>query len=111
MAFQGIVVRVAAVIFLIFFIIIGYAMYNSKYDDMYPDVISQCPDYWEVRDKAGVPTCFNTNSLGKDSCSKVMNFNTPDWLGQNSLCRKNQWASSCDLTWDGVSNNRKACPV
>ena len=38
-----------------------------------------------------------------------MNFNNPPWSGSNGLCVKSKWARTCDLTWDGVTNNADAC--
>ena len=38
-----------------------------------------------------------------------MNFNTGLWTGDDGICNKQKWANSCDLTWDGITNNPNAC--
>ena len=39
-----------------------------------------------------------------------MNFNTGPWASSDGLCNKSKWAKACNLTWDGVTNNKNACP-
>ena len=38
-----------------------------------------------------------------------MNFTTSPWTGDDGLCNKSKWAKACNLTWDGVTNNKNAC--
>lgn len=104
-SFQKITIGVAIIILIICLIFIGYSLYKSTYKSAWPPVEADCPDYWIDKDS----DCINVKELGSDSCPREMNFNSSFWSGDDGLCRKYQWAKGCDLTWDGVTNNRQAC--
>jgi len=106
-SFQKITIGVAVILLICCLIFIGYSLYNSKYNTAYPPVEAACPDYWI--DKDG--DCVNVKELGADTglCRGPINFNNKHWTGDNGLCAKAKWARQCNLTWDGVSNNRDAC--
>ena len=38
-----------------------------------------------------------------------MNFTTDEFIGTDGLKNKCNWAKSCDLTWDGITNNSDVC--
>jgi len=50
-------------------------------------------------------------NLGKSNCALPMDFTQPNWSGKKGICNKYTWAKSCNLTWDGISNNVNACPT
>ena len=109
MNFQKIVLMIAIILLILALIVFGSMLYTDK--KVYPPVQAQCPDYW-IDMSGGIGTggyCINTKNLGKGSCSSKMNFNTGLWSGDDGLCNKQKWANSCDLTWDGVTNNPNAC--
>ena len=38
-----------------------------------------------------------------------MDFNEVPYNTTNGLCAKYKWAKDCDLTWDGITNNKSIC--
>ena len=115
--FQKIVLSTAIVVFIILIIFIAILLYKSKYDVAFPPTVSQCPDYWiDKQDQNGSSDldnssqmCTNVKNLGNVSCDKTMDFTGSFWQGATGMCNKYKWAKSCDLTWDGITNNTSAC--
>jgi hypothetical protein len=115
--FQKIVLSIAIIVFIILIIFIAILLYRSKYDVKFPPTISQCPDYWiDKQDQNGSADlnnssqmCTNVKNLGNVSCDKTMDFTGSFWQGATGTCNKYKWAKSCDLTWDGITNNTSAC--
>ncbi len=103
--FQKTVSTVAIVILIISLCFIGIALYRAKYKSAYPPAIANCPDYWD----ASGNLCLNTMNLGNSRCSVPMDFTGPGWSGADGPCSKQRWAKSCNLTWDGISDNVKLC--
>lgn len=109
MNFQKSVLTIAIILLILALVVFGAMLYVNKVE--YPPVDAQCPDYW-IDMSGGMGTggyCINTKNLGKGSCPSKMNFNTGMWTGDDGLCNKKKWAESCDLTWDGITNNNYAC--
>tara|TARA_B100000424_G_C22944224_1_gene502455 strand:+ start:4385 stop:4771 length:387 start_codon:yes stop_codon:yes gene_type:complete len=118
--FQKTTLTIALVIFIILMIFIGAVLYKNKYDKKYPPVIASCPDYW-IDEEPPISAdslnnidfqttkCKNIKNLGKDSCSKTMNFTGEFWEGESGDCNKSKWAKNCDLSWDGITNNPDVC--
>lgn len=106
--FQKTVTTIAIIILIISLCFIGIALYRQKYNSDYPPVIPNCPDYWDMSDNN---VCKNIKNLGNDNegCRGEKDFSTPQWAGQAGLCGKYKWAKSCNLTWDGISNNPELC--
>ena len=106
--FQKGVLLVATCLLILLLAAVAAFAYHSKYGQEYPPVQSQCPDYWTVNKDN---TCTNVKNLG--SCTgggqHNMDFTTEEWTGADGLTKKCQWAKNCDLVWDGVTNNTKAC--
>lgn len=116
MNFQKIVLTVAVVLLIIFLMMVGYMLYKQKYNAEFPPTVSDCPDYWldvSGNDASGneivSPYCYNVKNLGSGTCEKKMDFSTSFWSSSDGLCKKQKWANSCNLTWDGVTNNNNAC--
>lgn len=65
---------------------------------------SNCPDFWKDLSNGNGSNCVNIQNLGKCS-EKNVDFTTSKWNGNNSMCKKYEWARKCDLTWDGITNN------
>jgi len=103
--FQKTVMTVAIVILIIVLCFIGIVLYRQKSSIVYPPVIPNCPDYWDVSGNK----CINSMSLGNPQCNVPMDFTTAKWSGNTSNCLKYMWAKSCNLTWDGISDNAEIC--
>ena len=121
MNFQNTVMTIALVLFIVIMIFIGSVLYQNKFGKEFPPVIGTCPDYWinkEVtfnnnnnnnNNEYKMQKCFNQKNLGKPECSKNMDFSSDYWNGSDGDCRKYKWAKSCDITWDGITNNPSLC--
>jgi len=114
MSFQYIILSVAFVMLCIMLIMIGVLLYHQKYTEVFPPVLGSCPDYWEYKKiknnetNKEDPMCLNVMNLG--TCpNKTMDFTTSEFNGTNGLCNKQKWARKCNLSWDGITNNTKAC--
>ena len=115
--FQKIVLSVAIIVFIIVLIFIAIVLYKGKYDVKFPPTVSQCPDYWiDNQDQNGSndlnntsQLCTNVKNLGNVSCDKTVDFSGAFWQGATGNCNKYKWAKSCDLTWDGITNNPNIC--
>ncbi len=120
--FQKIVATIAIIIFIILMIFIASVLYNNKYGVAFPPTVSECPDYWLDKQKTinsdesmgnenahTKQSCLNIKNLGKSSCLKNMDFTGDFWQGSTGDCNKYKWAKSCDLTWDGITNNTSLC--
>ena len=105
--FQQTVATIAIIILILSLCFIGIALYRQKYNSDYPPVIPNCPDYWDMSGNI----CINTKSLGNDNdgCRGEVDFSGARWAGQSGLCGKHEWAKSCNLTWDGISDNPELC--
>ncbi len=107
--FQYIISGVATISLILLLVIFGVMLYYAKSKEIYPPVTADCPDYWLSKQEGKKHLCYNHLNLGKNSCNKTMNFNTEQWKGVDHICKKQQWAKNCDLTWDGITNSSKQC--
>ena len=116
--FNKIVLTIAIVVLLIALIVLGIFLSKSMFEDTYPPVISDCPDYWDVSyNTANDVICTNISTInsgkGTNECS---NYEVNQFLNEGTeindvICNKQKWAKSCGITWDGVTNNNKACEL
>ena len=108
MNFQQVVLTVAICLLIVILILTSLIAYRAKETDQFPPVIAQCPDYWKVEDNN---TCTNVHNLGRGDggCSNSMDFTTEEYAGADGLRKKCEWAKSCDLTWDGITNSERNC--
>jgi hypothetical protein len=113
MSFQDTVMSISITLLIIVLCFIGIALYNQKYKTDYPPTIANCPDYWEDQSEGNNGAkCVNVKNLGNPSCSNTMDFSTAQWAGGDAgKCNKSKWATTCNLTWDGISDNTDICGV
>jgi hypothetical protein len=100
MSFQRNTTIVALVILILVLLIVAFMMYRAKKNAAWPPMISECPDYFEV---VAPEKCNNVRSLG--TCFGTIDFSGPNFQGQAGLKSKKQWAESCGVVWDGITNN------
>jgi len=104
--FRKTIVVVAIILLIISLVMIGMSMGNSKYNQKFPPIVAECPDYWIRKNNL----CINKKNIGAQICHSNMDFtNSAQWTGSDGLCNKKSWAQKCNLTWDGVTNNINAC--
>ena len=102
--FQMIVISISVIFLIIMLVIIGIAMYKKKYTQVFPPIVSNCPDYWEDKSIGNSSNCVNIKNLG--TCGvKSKDFSGTDWTSNEGICNKAKWARNCNLTWDGITNN------
>ena len=126
--FQKKTLMVASAILIILLAIVGI-MLQQKNNETFPPSTSSCPDYWvnsnyfKDDDNAynnaavsglesivdSIPSdenhCVNLHDIGLSSCPKNKNFETDEFQSIEGDCKKKEWAKSCNLTWDGITNN------
>lgn len=102
--FQSAVLTVFSILLIIVLLIIGVSLYTAKYSSAYPPVLANCPDYWLDNSSGNASECINVKSLGNSACQRKMDFSSYS-TGNAGLCSKKKWANSCNVTWDGISNN------
>lgn len=110
--FNKIVLHTATVLFIIVMLILGISFHQLTKDVAYPPVIAECPDYWEAnKEQDGSTFCLNTMNLGGRSSDMCNKFYPDQFSGSKKqiLCNKHKLARNCNLTWDGVTNNDRAC--
>ena len=107
MTFQTTLIRIAIVILAISILIIGIILYRQGNNALYPPMISDCPDYWDINKTTCIKPIINNSSSSK--CSNIDFGASPIYKGDNGLCEKQRWAKLCDVTWDGITNNNDLC--
>ena len=63
MIFQKMVLTAAIVILIIMLVIIGMSLSKASYEDTWPPIVGDCPDYWVDMSGNG-EACMNSHSLG-----------------------------------------------
>ena len=112
MNFQKIILTIATVLLIVILVVIGISLSKATVEDVWPPIVGECPDYWVDMSGNG-EACFNTHSLGKcnipsDTNGKnTMNFNQSPFTGANGECSKYKWATTCEVTWDGITSGIK----
>jgi len=120
-SFQVIVLSIAVVVLVLVLTFIGVVMSKQNNSQVYPPVMNDCPDYWEVRpDGSGcnIPNQGKVNSgpasftadtkalLTDKNDVKYINFKDNAW---SQVCTKKCWAANNNIFWDGVSNYNGTC--
>jgi hypothetical protein len=108
-SFQNIVLITATIILIITLCFIGLALYRQKYKSDYPPIIANCPDYW-IDSSGNGAACMPDSKNLIGTCTGTMDFTKPQWSAQGTgQCSKYKWAKSCNLSWDGITNNADIC--
>jgi hypothetical protein len=97
---------------ILFVAIVGGVMYYYKNKQIYPPVISACPDFYNLD---GSNNCIRTAAwpVGTSECS-TLNFSDLSYLlpgtkTGSGICNKKNMATTCGVTWDGITNNSSIC--
>ena len=100
MDFKKIVILIMFSFLVIIFSFLTYVLYKTKHKYVYAPEVSKCPDSFDIQNNNNKVSCYNKNKLG--TCMDKTRFNSSDF--GNSIKDKNEWATSCGLTWDGITN-------
>ena len=124
--FQKTTLFVASVILIISLIILGFIIRNTLANQEFPPIKNECPDYWDVSHNitTGKLNCVNrlknnnVNNCTNNNDTECNNFYTINWetragsqIEEDIVCAKYQWAKQKGLSWDGITNNSKACKI
>ena len=90
MGFQTIVLVVSIIVLIIILVIIGITLSKASYEEQWPPVVGECPDYWVDMSGNG-EECFNSHSLGRCNVPSegekgTMNFNQSPAKESASSC-------------------------
>ena len=107
MTFQSTVMTVAISFLIVSLCFIGLALYRQKYNSVYPPVIPNCPDYWDMSGNI----CISNPKVGNQTptCTDSKDFTSEMYAGFAGACNKYKWAKECNLTWDGITNIANTC--
>ncbi len=105
--FQKIIMAIAIVALIVILVLVGIALSKAKTNQIWPPIVSKCPDYWLDLSGNGA-ACFNKQGLGtcnkpSDTNQNVMNFNTSPYNAADGACAKYNWAKNCGVAWDGIT--------
>lgn len=104
----------AIVILIIVLIIVGVMLHYAMLNADYPPVISDCPDYWDVSlNSNNEVICNNVSRRNSGTCGNntypISIFKQYASNKDSEICAKYRWAKNCNISWDGIINNNKAC--
>tara|TARA_Y100000741_G_scaffold51210_4_gene35079 strand:+ start:5771 stop:6106 length:336 start_codon:yes stop_codon:yes gene_type:complete len=108
-SFQKTIITISTIILIISLILVSTFLSKALMEETYPPIIADCPDYWDVTyDTTNNIICSNKTTIneGRQHNDKCKNINITQDM---DICQKSQLARECDLAWDGVTNNKKAC--
>ena len=116
--FNKIVLTIAIVLLCISLTVLGVFLSKSMFEDSYPPITSDCPDYWDVSNNLnGDIICNNVSTINKGRGDSLCNNYPVDEFEAGGsgkydvICEKYKWAKKCNITWDGITNNNKACEL
>ena len=102
--FQKMTLIIACLLLLICITIIIFTFLFPNTKQVWPPLVSNCPDYFED-EKGDGSSCLNKLKLGNqdNQCNGPYNFTNSRYIGSNGNCEKYKWANNCNLTWDGIT--------
>ena len=91
--------------------IVAFVIYYSKDKQIFPPILSNCPDYYNLNENG---LCVNTGLWSTSSDCNSIDFTASiykvEGTGANSgICAKKTKADECKITWDGITNNYSIC--
>jgi len=129
--FYTIVLTIAVVLLILILTYIGISMANkNNAQSVYPPVVQNCPDYWDLSGNRCVIPASNLKNTGDIYSSTVPNqnilssnstpgynpkssslqssidFKNAGWTNSGALavCAQKNWAIDHEIVWDGVTN-------
>lgn len=108
--FNKMVVTISCALFVVLLLLMYYNVFNyysKPKTQVWPPVVSKCPDYWEDNGTNG-SDCVNVKNLGtcaapQGSPHLHMDFTSNDYTGSMGACNKYNWANNCNIFWEGVN--------
>jgi len=113
--FNRSILIIATIILIASLVVLGLFISKTMFEEAYPPIVSDCPDYWDVSNNSDSINCINNIDInagrGTSKCRSIpaSEFNSNGNSIDEVLCTKFNWAKECGIVWDGVTNNSKAC--
>lgn len=102
-SFQKTITIVTFIVLIICLLTIGATIQSSS-TSAWPPIYPECPDYFDVvSSTSSGAVCRNAKKLGNESCYGITDFTTSEYSGTSGLCNKNKWATTCNISWDGIT--------
>ena len=109
---------IALILLIICLTFIGVSISSASKSYKFPPHVAQCPDYF-VMDSSGacvdvkqiLPDGSNCDekNFKQDMIENGIDGTLPERGPFSELCLKKEWADSCGLNWDGITNNPEVC--
>ena len=111
---------IALILLIICLTFIGVSISSASNSYKFPPHVAQCPDYFVMNEEGKcmdvkniLPTGSSTNCNGKNFKQDMIDNNIEGTLPErgpfSELCLKKEWADTCGLNWDGITNNPEVC--
>lgn len=113
--FNKTVLMIASILLILGLIIIGIIIIRSLEEEAFPPIITDCPDYWNVGYNSSSEIICSNNQINSGySRPQCRNYPTSAFSvngtsDADKMCEKYKWAKDCNIHWDGITNNPKAC--
>ena len=113
--FNKTVLMIASILLILGLIIIGIIIIRSLEEEAFPPIVSDCPDYWNVGYNSSSEIICSNNQINSGySRPQCRNYPTSAFSvngtsDADKMCEKYKWAKDCNIHWDGITNNPKAC--
>ena len=114
--FNKIILTISIITLIISLIFMFINLSNSFKNKNYQPIISDCPDYWDIKyDKYNNIICQNNSKVNKGNnitnCNNynIALFNERGTSFNDIKCAKYNWAKKCNISWSGVTNDKYSC--
>jgi len=98
--FQKMTLTIAGILLIICIVILILIFVFPNTSQVWPPMISNCPDYFEDTTGDG-SSCITKLSLG--TCGSKLDFSTPEYITSTGNCAKFTKANTCGISWDGIT--------
>ena len=95
--FQKIVLYTAIIILIVTLIIVGYSLRYAKKQEVWPPMVSNCPDYWTIDGSGNDVKCI-PGKINKG----MVSGSAPSFTSMDT-CGKYTWAHNNNVSWDGIT--------
>ena len=93
--------------------IVSTILSNMNKKQKFPSNISTCPDYYSLNEQG---ICLQNDAIFNNSSNECRMFspekakyNVKGTGSESGMCKKKQWANTCGVSWDGITNDMNIC--
>ena len=114
--FNKIVLIIATIVLIVMLVLLYIFLSKALFEDSYPPVVSDCPDYWDISlNSNGEQECIDNLKInsgsGASNCRNILPalFEVGGQHKDGVICNRYDIAKECNLIWDGITNTSKDC--